>query len=150
MIAAISSAGVTSNAGLRAAKRARDLVAGALLDRDLRAVARRRVDRRARRGDVERDAVVRRSDGEPVGADLVRGVAVGRDPVGADDDAVDPPAAHQMRGRRVGDHRVRDAERLELPRRQPRALQQRPRLVDPDVRQRPSSQAARSAPSAVP
>ena len=79
--------------------------------------------------------VVRRRDREPVGADLVRGVAVGRDPVGAGDDAVDLAAAHQMRGRRVRDHRVRDAERLELPGGQPRALEQRPRLVDPDVRE---------------
>ena len=39
---------------------------------------------------------------------------------------------------------------LELPRRQPRALQERPRLVDPDVLDEPASQAARIAPSAVP
>ena len=72
---------------------------------------------------------------ETIRPDLVRGVAVGGDPVCARDDAVDLAAAHQVRGGRVGDHRVRDAELLELPGRQPRALQQRPRLVDPDVRE---------------
>ena len=55
------------------------------------------------------------------------------DPVGAGDDAVHLAATHQMRGSRVRDHRVRNAERLELPGGQPRALQERPRLVDPDV-----------------
>jgi hypothetical protein len=37
--------------------------------------------------------VCAREDGQRVGADLVRGVAVSRDAVGADDDAVDSPLA---------------------------------------------------------
>ena len=40
---------------------------------------------------------------------------------------------HQRRGRDVGDQRRVDAEPVQLPRREPRALQQRPRLVDPHV-----------------
>ena len=93
------------------------------------------VDRRGRSDDIERDPVMRGGDGETIRSDLVRGVAVGGDPVGAGDDAVDLAEAHQVRGGRVGDHRVRDAERLELPGGQPRALEERPRLVDPDVRE---------------
>ena len=63
-----------------------DLARVALLDRDGRAVGERQVERARRRGDVERDAVRPGQQGDAVGADLVRGVAVGRDPVGADDD----------------------------------------------------------------
>ena len=67
----------------------RHLARAALLDRNVRAVGRAQIDRRQRRGDVERDVVLARQDGDAVGADLVRGVAVGGDPVGADDDEVD-------------------------------------------------------------
>ena len=72
---------------------------------------------------------------ERVGADLVRGVPVRRDAVGARDHAVDVTGRHQRRGGRIGDHRVRYPGRLELPGGQPRPLQERPRLVDPDVRE---------------
>ena len=68
-----------------------------------------------------------------ISADLVRGVAVGGDPVGAGDDAVDFAGRHQRGRRRIGDHRMRDAGVLELPRSQARALQERTRLVHPDV-----------------
>ena len=104
-------------------------------------VGRREVDGRGRRDDVERDPVVAGEHRERVRADLVRRVAVRGDPVGAGDDAVDLAGRHQRRGGRVGDHGVRDRRRLELPRGQPRALQERPRLVDPDVREQPRSQA---------
>ena len=87
----------------------------------------------------------RARDGEPVGADLVRGVAVGRDPVGAGEDGVDLTGRHQRRRRRVGDHGVRDAGRLELPGRESRALQQRPRLVDPDVLEQARAPTRRAA-----
>ena len=106
----------------------------ALLDRDVGLRRARRVERRRRRDDDERQPVVRCEHGEPIGADLVRGVAVRRDPVGARDDEIDVAAAHERGGRTVGDHRVRDAELLELPGGQARALEQRPRLADPDVR----------------
>ena len=71
--------------------------------------------------------------GERVCADLVRGVAVRGDAVGAGDDQVDLAARHQRRRGAVGDHGVRDAGRLELPGGEPRALEQRPRLVDEHV-----------------
>ena len=96
-------------------------------------VAVREVDRRGGRRDVERDAVVPREHREPVRADLVRDVAVRGDAVRADDDEVDRAARHQRRGRDVGDERRVDAESVELPRGEPRALQHRSRLVDPDV-----------------
>jgi len=48
-------------------------------------------------------------------------------------DAVDLARGHERGGRRVGDHGVRDARGLELPRGEARTLQQRPRLVDPDA-----------------
>jgi hypothetical protein len=93
--------GVTSNAGFRICapigrqpRRAqmRDLALIALLDRNVLAVRRRQIDRRDRRRDVERHLVLVREHGHGVGADLVRGVAVGRDAVGADDDESISPA----------------------------------------------------------
>ena len=77
--------------------------------------------------------MVRREHGERVRADLVRGVAVRRDAVGAGDDQVDLAARHHRRRGGVGDHRVRDAGCLELPGGEARALEQRPRLVDEHV-----------------
>ena len=68
--------------------------------------------------------------GERVRPDLVRGVAVRRDAVGAGDDQVDLPPRHQRGRGGVGDHRVRDADRLELPRGEARPLEQRSRLID--------------------
>ena len=115
-IAAISAAGVTSKAGLRAAKR---VVISAPSRSSIgipAPVGGRRIDRRGRRDDVERDPVMRRGHGETIRADLVRGVAVRGDPVGAGDDAVDLAAAHQVRGRRVGDHGVRDRRAPRAPR----------------------------------
>ena len=73
--------------------------------------------------------MVVRGDRERVGADLVRGVAVGGDAVGADDHGVDVPV-REPRGRgALGHHGHRDARALELPGGQPRALQQRARLA---------------------
>ena len=132
-IAATSAAGVTSNAGFRAGNRV-VTSAGSRSSIGISApVAQRRVERRGRRDDDERQPVVRREHGEPVRADLVRGVAVRRDPVGAGDDEVDLAPRHERRGCSVGDHRVRDAELLELPGGQPAPLEERSRLVDPDV-----------------
>jgi hypothetical protein len=61
-IAATSAAGVTSKAGLRAAKRG--VISGpvALLDRDRLAGGRRRVERRRRCDDDERDVVMGRGN----------------------------------------------------------------------------------------
>ena len=81
---------------------------------------------------------MRGEHGERIGADLVRRVAVGRDPVGAGHDDVHLAARHHRRRGRVGDHRVRDARCLELPGGQARALQERPRLVDEDPLEQPA------------
>ena len=87
------------------------------------------IDGRQRRGDVERDVVLARQHGDAVGADLVGGVAVGGDAIGADDDEVDLALAHQRRAHVVGDDGRVDAVAHQLPRGEPRALQERPRLV---------------------
>ena len=92
-----------------------------------------RVDRGRRRDDVEGKAVVRCEHRQRVRTDLVGGVAVRRDPVGADEHAVDQPGSHQPACRSVDDHGVRDTQLAELPCRQPCALEQRARLVDPHV-----------------
>ncbi len=143
MIAVTSRAGVTSNAGLQAVtpggamRRATDvrhLVRIALLDHDGVAGCGGEIDRRRGRGDVEGDLVVAGRDRQAVRADLVGDVAVRRDAVGADDHEVDPTRAHQRRGRAVGDERRVDAQPVALPHREPRTLQQRPRLVDPHRR----------------
>ena len=63
-----------------------------------------------------------------VGADLVRGVAVRRDPVGADDDRVHPPGAEERSHHAVGDEGHRDPGPSQFPRSQPGALEQRPGL----------------------
>ena len=100
----------------------------ALLDRDRCAVRAGEVDGRRRRGDVERDAVLLREHGERVRPDLVRHVAVGRDPVGADDDRLDLAAGEEVAAHPVGDQLDRDPVARELPRGQPRSLEERPGL----------------------
>ena len=74
-----------------------------------------------------------REHGDRIGADLVRDVAVRRGPVGADDDAVDRARLHEMPDHVVGEERRRDVVLLQLPRRQPRPLEKRPRLAAEDV-----------------
>ena len=60
--------------------------------------------------------------GQTVRPDLVRGVTVRRDTVGAGKDDVHQATCHERRGRAVCDHRERDAEPFELPCREPRTL----------------------------
>ena len=138
MIAVTYFAGVTSNAGLR--MRAPSGVSRddptCVTSRSLRSSIGIRlpsgvfeIDRRERRGDVERNAVLPGQHRHAVGADLVRHVAVGGDAVGADDDQVDLAEPHHRAGHVVGDDRRVDAVLDQLPRGQPRALQKRPRLV---------------------
>ena len=125
---------MTSKAGFSAGKRAVTSARVPVLDRDVGPVGRLGIDGRGRSDDVERHLVVARGERERIRADLVRGVAVRGYPVGAGEARSRPrrqPSA--TRRARVGDHRERNAERLELPRGQPRALEQRPRLADPDV-----------------
>ena len=158
-IACTSRAGVTSNAGFAAAlprgavgtpPTVSTSCGGAVLHHDRGAVGRREVDRRTRRGDHERDAVVVREHGERIGADLVGDVAVRGDAVGAHHHEVDLAPRHQRPGRAVDHDRVRDPEPVELPRRESRALEHGPGLVDPHRGRFPLSAAARITPSAVP
>ena len=86
-----------------------------------------------RAGDDERDPGGPRGEREAVGPDLVGDVAVGRDAVGPGDHGVGLAAADQPGGGAVDDELVRHAGARELPRRQPRALQQRPGLAREDA-----------------
>ena len=71
--------------------------------------------------------------GDAVGADLVGRVAVGGDPVGADDDQLDLALLHHLGGHVVADQGDGDAPPLQLPGGQPGPLEQRPGLVGEDV-----------------
>ena len=78
--------------------------------------ARREVDRRRGRGDVERDPVMAREHRERVRPDLVRDVAVGRDAIGADDHEIDRrPRAISAAGRAVGDRAWRRCRAARAP-----------------------------------
>ena len=132
-IASIRSPGRHVEGRIASRETDRDLRRVAFLDRDSRAVGSVEVDGRAGRDDVERDVVVACEHCERVRTDLVGSVAVGRDAVGARDHTVDFARRHERGGCRVGDDGVRDARGLELPRRQAGALQERPRLVHPDM-----------------
>ncbi len=94
MMAVMRSAGVTSKAGLSTAvpsgavgvvAEAAHFVGAALLDGDVGAVGHGQVHGGHGRGDVEGDPVVLGQHREGVGADLVGGVAVAGDAVGARD-----------------------------------------------------------------
>ena len=69
--------------------------------------------------------------GHAVGADLVRGVAVGGDAVGAHHHEVDLAPRHDRRGRHVGDDGVGDSLARQFPRGEPRPLEHGPRLPGP-------------------
>ena len=108
------------------------------------------VDRGRGRSNVEGHLMSIGEHCKGVRADLVGHVAVGRDPVGTHDHDVDIAAREQRAGHRVGDDGVGNPEPIELPRGEPRALEQGPGLVDPDLHCLPDSAAARITPSAVP
>ena len=77
----------------------------------------------ARRGrHVERDLVLPGYHRQAVGSYLVGHVAVGGDPVGADDDGLHLTAADELSGRRVGEKSRVDPGAGKLPGRQARAL----------------------------
>ena len=107
-MASTSGAGVTSKAGFRAGNRAETSPRIALLDRDVGSGGGAGIDRRGRGDDVERDVVVRSGNRERVRADLVRDVAVRRDPIGAGEHGVDFSRRHSRmprprpRSRRTG------------------------------------------------
>ena len=98
MIAVMYLCGVTSNDGLRmwAPAGASWVLPTCVTSRALRssigigvAVGGRQIDRRPRRRDVERNAVLFGQHRDDVRADLVGGVAVGGNAIGADHDQVD-------------------------------------------------------------
>jgi hypothetical protein len=64
---------------------------------------------------MEGNIVVLRHDGQRVGPDLVCDIAVRRDAVGPDHDQIDGAAGHERCRCRIGDHRGRDAQALQLP-----------------------------------
>ncbi len=77
--------------------------------------------------------MVFRGDRQLIGADLVRGIAVGGDPVGADDHPLHRTGLHQMRRGGIGDQLGRDAVAHQLPHGQPRALLPRPGFAGIDM-----------------
>ena len=149
-IAAISSAGVTSKAGLRAAKR---VVTSAPARSSIgisAPVGRRRIERRGRRDDVERDAVMARRAPRAPYVPILFAVS----PFAAMRSA--PVTTMSTSPAAISDAAAASAitacgmpSCLELPRGQPRALEQRPRLVDPDMREQAlAPRPRRIAPSA--
>ncbi len=144
--------GVTSNAGLytTAPSGAARVPANAATSSAARSsigiaspLCQAEVERRARRRDVKRNAVMRGEDRKRVGPDLVRGVAVARDAVGADDREIDALPLHRNRGGRVDDQHGVDAGLPKLEVVQPRALQQRARLIHENPRLLPARDAPR-------
>src|SRR6266702_3469063 len=99
-----------------------DFGGGALFDGDVLAVGDGKVEGGDGRGDVERNVVFLGEDGDLVGADLVCGVAVGRDAVGAGDDGSNLSGLEEVTDHVVGDERKRNATFVELPGREARAL----------------------------
>src|SRR5258708_3151373 len=115
------------------ALKVRDFGGGALFDGNVFAVGDREIEGGNGRGNVERDVVFFREDGNLVGADFVGGVAVGGDAVGAGDDGTDFSGFQKVAGHIVGDERERDAAFVELPGGEARALEIGARFGHEDV-----------------
>ena len=110
-----------------------DLARVARLDRDVRPARRARIQRRGRRDDVERQPWCAAATARPYVPTLFATsplAAIRSAPVST---ASTSPVGHERRRCSVHDHGERDTQRVELPCSQARALEQRPRLVDPDV-----------------
>ena len=112
-----------------------DFRRGSILDDDIRTLRRGRVQGADGRRHEERHVMVRGGDGQVVGADLVRGVAVIRDAIGADDDGVNLPLGHERRRGGVADEGAGHLLEGDLVRGEPRALVVGPGLVAVDVLQ---------------
>src|SRR5439155_3520772 len=76
----------------------RHLASRSFLDGDLLATGAVEVDRGDGGGDVERNGVAVRQDGERVGTDIVGDVAVRRGPIGPRDEASVTSSLHQLTG----------------------------------------------------
>src|SRR6266508_4263033 len=109
-----------------------DFLRRPLLDWDLVARCQVEIDRARWCRDVERYPVLLRDHGLPVRADLVRGVAVRRDSIRADEDEIHLAAAEERGCRAARDDRVVDPLLEQLPRGEACALEPWARLVDVD------------------
>ena len=107
----------------------RDLLRGALLDRNAGPILGGQVDCGYGRRYIERHLVFSREDRHSVGSDLVGDIAVGSNPVGTDHHDVDPSGLHQRADHSVRDHSGLDAFTDQFPCREPSALQKRTGLV---------------------
>src|SRR5439155_3188748 len=87
----------------------RHLARIALLDGNGVAVGNAEIERARRGGNVERNVVGIGKDGDAVRADLVRGVAIGGNAVGPDDDGLHLSLFHDLGGHAVTDERGVDA-----------------------------------------
>ena len=122
-MAAMKRAGVTSNAGCAARTsgaictppRCVTSSRRALFDRNRVAGRQRKVQRRNRRGDIERDFILVREHGHRIRADLVRRIAIGRDAIRSDDNRAYAARFQKMPDHVVGDERQRDSGLLQLP-----------------------------------
>ncbi len=119
--------------GSLAAEAVGDLASLTLLDGNGRAIGDRQVERARWGRDVEGNAMGTGQQGHAVGADLVGRVAIGRDPVGSDDDFLDLAFPHHLRGHVVADQGDRDSTPLQLPGGQPGSLKKRPCFVGEDA-----------------
>ena len=106
----------------------RDFFLGAFLDGNLLSGGERKIERRNRRGHVERNFIFSREHGDSIRADFIGRVAIARDPVRADHDRSDSSGLQEMADHVVGDERQRNVVLVKLPSGEPRALQIRPRF----------------------
>lgn len=107
----------------------RDLGRRSLLNRNLLSACQRQIERAARCGDVERQAVRSCQTSDRVSANLVGRVAVCRDPIRSDNDGLNSSLPHHGRSHRIANYCDRHSALREFPCRKSRPLQQWPRLV---------------------
>src|SRR5256885_3740788 len=108
------------------------LIGGAFLDGDVPCVAGAEVDGADRRRDEEGHRGRLRREGERIGSDLVRGVAVPGDAIGAHHHATDLPAGEERGCRHIGEEGHGDPVLQQFPGREARPLEPGSRLVRVD------------------
>jgi len=110
-----------------------NLTGVALFDRDEVAVRSVDVDGRPGGGDVKRDAMFFREDGDAIGPDLIGGVAVCRDAIGTDDDGLNATLRHEVGGHVVAENCSWDVVLHEFPGGEAGALEEGTGLIGEDV-----------------
>src|SRR5213593_154727 len=108
-----------------------------LLDWNVGTVGNLQIQGRDRSGNVEWDLVLLRQHSQRIGSNLVRHVAVGSNPVRADNDGVNQSLPHERAGHIVGNDPNINVILPQLPCGQPRALQERPCFVGEDAQPLP-------------